>query len=153
MQLPRPDRNPICCHGVLLSAPAKIPWLNMHGWRHCVERKLGLELAFRQLSKTVAISEQTRSYWIKILWHSVTVIPQQNQMKIPPLRSVGSAGKSWWVERGTSLAPTDENHGLQAQGGHLAWPILHGGIWRLFLGALIHDWQVYLNDFKCIMKV
>ena len=42
-----------------------------------------------KLSKTVAISEQTRSYWIKILWHSVTVIPQQNQMKIPPLRSVG----------------------------------------------------------------
>ena len=63
MQLPRSDRNPICCHGVLLSAPAKIPWLNMHGWRHCVERKLGLGLAFRQLSKTVAVSEQTRSYF------------------------------------------------------------------------------------------
>ena len=152
MQLPRSDRNPICCHGVLLSAPAKIPWLNMHGWRIVWKESLGWSWHF----VSYQVIKDSGYQWTNselLNQNSLTFCDCDSSTESDENSSieicwfVGSAGKSWWVERGTPLAPTDGHHGPQAQGGHLAWPILHGGF---FLGALIHDWQVYLNVFEGI---
>lgn len=151
MQLPRSDRNPICCHGVLLSAPAKIPWLNMHGWRIVWKESLGWSWHF----VSYQVIKDSGYQWTN------SELLNQNSLTFCDwfLNRIRWKFLHWdllvcWFCRkklvsGTWHTTCSNGWSSRASGTRGA-PGLTNSPWRLFLGALIHDWQVYLNVFEGI---